>query len=100
MATCLSELKRHEKAIVHARIALKLLLLELFGEFSQLVAEEDQQTAPRTDEQIATGEAGSATATVERLRAQLPQERVAVLAIAYHNLGQVHTSPGRGLMFL
>ncbi len=36
LCAILSELGRHEKALVHARIALKQLLLELFGDFDQL----------------------------------------------------------------
>jgi hypothetical protein len=101
MCTILSELKRHEKAIVHARIALKLLLMELFGEFNEI-----QQSAARTAGAAATVSSGEgpeheheaiATGTsvntvhvnasqMEALRARLPPDRVAVLAIGYHNL--------------
>lgn len=111
MCTILSELKRHEKAIVHARIALKLLLLELFGDFDQLQKQEqaerlqqqqqgdggsggEQQGSgatrgPAEHEQIATGsnpEVRTDPASMARLRARLPPDRIAVLAIAYHNL--------------
>lgn len=93
MCTILSELKRHEKAIVHARIALKLLLLELFGEFNELVKQQEQghgdassHGATGSHEALATGNSQAASQTVETLRARLPPDRVAVLAIAYHNL--------------
>jgi len=91
MCTILSELKRHEKAIVHARIALKLLLLELFGNFDQLQKQEQQQSelGPTEHELIATGQGPVVeqhASSVAELRARLPPDRVAVLAIAYHNL--------------
>jgi hypothetical protein len=96
MCTILSELKRHEKAIVHARIALKLLLMELFGDFDQLqqqqMQEQQQQqqaNGPEHEhEAIAIGQSSQITnaATMDALRAKLPPDRVAVLAIAYHNL--------------
>jgi hypothetical protein len=100
MCTILSELKRHEKAIVHARIALKLLLLELFGNMQteqqqqqqqqqeQQQQDQQQQQSAAEHEAIATGAAApnaSDPASLERLRSRLPADRVAVLAIAYHN---------------
>jgi tetratricopeptide (TPR) repeat protein len=96
MCTILSELKRHEKAIVHARIALKLLLLELFGNFDQLAQQQQQQSSlgPTEHELIATGQGPVVEAnggSVAELRARLPPDRVAVLAIAYHNLGRWNT---------
>ena len=95
MCTILSELKRHEKAIVHARIALKLLLLELFGNFDQLAQQQQQQSlGPTEHELIATGQGPVVEAhggSVAELRARLPPDRVAVLAIAYHNLGRWNT---------
>lgn len=100
MCTILSELKRHDKAITHANIALKLLLLELFGEFDQQQQRQQQQqqsSAPTTGghDSVATttADAASSSASIAadaavkaQLRASLPPDRVAVLAIAYHNL--------------
>ena len=64
MCTILSETGRHDQAIQHARTALKLLLLELFGD--------------KTKEKDGEEE--------EKEEVELPADRVAVLAIAYHNL--------------
>lgn len=92
MCTILSELKRHEKAIVHARIALKLLLMELFGDFNNIkkeaAASAAADNAAEEHELIATGDSAAANAnpaSLESLKARLPADRVAVLAIAYHN---------------
>lgn len=66
MCTILSELTRHDQAVHHARTALKLLLMEMFGP---------------------SGYASKAEAGGEALEPpKLPADRVAVLAIAYHNL--------------
>jgi len=65
MCTILSELKRHDQAIGHARTALKLLLIEMFGPdgyASKIPEGADPDEPPK-----------------------LPADRVAVLAIAYHN---------------
>lgn len=80
MCTILSELKRHEKAIVHARIALKLLLMELFGNLDSIKKDAEEH------ELIATGAAESTAASMEALKQRLPADRVAVLAISYHNM--------------
>ena len=64
MCTIMSELKRHDQAIKHAHTALKLLLTEIFG--------------PDGYAQGADGEGDEGP--------QIPPDRVAVLAIAYHNL--------------
>lgn len=60
ICTILSELKRHDKAAIHAKIALKLLLIELFGDFDHPSVE---SSSP------------------------ISSDRIAVLSIAYHNLG-------------
>lgn len=98
MCTILLELKRHEKTIVHARIALKLLLMELFGDFDQLQQQQQQQDQQQLEQQggpeheheaLALGQSSSQSssgvATMAALCARLPPDRVAVLAIAYHN---------------
>jgi tetratricopeptide (TPR) repeat protein len=75
MCTILSELDRHDQAINHARTALKLLLMEMFG----------------PDGIASKAEAGDEPP-------KLPADRVAVLAIAYHNLAvqQEHLKKYRG----
>jgi tetratricopeptide (TPR) repeat protein len=103
MCTILSEVGRHDKALQHARTALKLLLLELFGPHSaaaqqqetQVVEHEgDQVEKPKEEtkagdgkqesgEEAKEGEEGDGK---EEEGAALPPDRVAVLAIAYHNL--------------
>lgn len=79
MCTVLSELQRHSQAIVHARTALKLLLLELFGPqgYANQMPKEDEG-----DE----GDEGEEKRDSQMEPPKLPAERVAVLAIAYHNL--------------
>jgi tetratricopeptide (TPR) repeat protein len=67
MCTILSELGAHDKAVLHARMALKLLLIELFGPPPEPAGAEDGQEE-------------------EEKAPELPADRVAVLAIAYHNL--------------
>lgn len=79
MCTVLSELGEHKKALQHARTALKLLNAELFdgkeggpeGEGAGAGGEEKKEEQGEGD---------------ERGEAKLPVDRVAVLAIAYHNL--------------
>ncbi len=68
MCTILSELGRHDRAHSEARVALKYMLTELFGR----------------PESVDGGEAK-----------RLPKERVAVLAIAYHNLAVQEEYLGR-----
>lgn len=65
MCTILSELGKHQEALGHARTALKMLLMEMFGPEGYASATGD--------------EGGSETP-------KLPADRVAVLVIAYHNL--------------
>lgn len=71
MCTILSELKRHDEAILHARTALKLLLMELFGPEGYATKQEEEEDDYESED----------APTVK-----LPPDRVAVLAIAYHNL--------------
>lgn len=61
LCAVLSQLKRHEEGLIHAQAALKLLQEELFG----------------------ANAAGSS-------KGEQKQDRIAVLAIAYHNLGVEH----------
>jgi tetratricopeptide (TPR) repeat protein len=68
MCTILSELKRHDKAIYHAKVALKLLRGELF---------------PKRP----AGEPPLDPATGDVLAPPAPsKDRIAVMGIAYHNL--------------
>jgi len=76
MCTILSELTRHDQAIVHARTALKLLLMEMFGPEGYA----SQKSASIGDEEE------DSDANVPSEPPKLPPDRVAVLAIAYHNL--------------
>jgi len=75
MCTILSELQRNDQAIVHARTALKLLLLELFGPNGYANQGGDDE-----------GDEGPAQNDGQMEPPKLPPDRVAVLAIAYHNL--------------
>jgi len=74
MCTIQSELTRHDEAIVHAQIALKLLLMEMFGPGGY---------ANKNNEPVI----GDGAEEMDPLLSpKLPPDRVAVLAIAYHNL--------------
>jgi tetratricopeptide (TPR) repeat protein len=64
MCTILSELGKHQEALGHARTALKMLLMEMFGPDGYASATEEGGDSPP----------------------KLPADRVAVLVIAYHNL--------------
>lgn len=75
MCTVLSETGRHDQAIHHARTALKLLLLELFGDNDSGKKSDGEQGEEKEKEE--GGDSGEK---------ELPADRVAVLAIAYHNL--------------
>jgi len=96
MCTILSELHHHDKAIIHARIALKLLLMELFGDYEQMsrtASNQQQQTDESSKhEMIATGASTSSSSPPPSNPPtfNLPPDRVAVLAIAYHNLAVQH----------
>lgn len=94
MCTILSELKRHDLAIEHARTALKLLLVELFGnnnksnsnapaEGAEGEGEGDETEGGQEEQQ---GSENGDNKEDESGAPKLPPDRVAVLAIAYHNL--------------
>jgi len=77
ICVALSELKRHKEALEHARTALKLVLLELFGPHGY-VPDSNTTTLP-----------GSPLPDMDHKQPAvhpLPHDRVAVLSIAYHNL--------------
>lgn len=76
VCTILSELKRYHEAMIHAKIALKLLLLELFDEKSDNT--QDNHTTENINESSAASSSSSSSS--------LPLDRITVLAIAYHNL--------------
>lgn len=64
LCAVLSQLKRHEEALLHAQSALKMLQAELFGG-------------------AGPGSGGGGAASAK-------PDRISVLAIAYHNLGVEH----------
>jgi hypothetical protein len=72
MCTILSELNKHDKAAIHAKIALKLLLMELFTDIDKGTPEGKQEI-----------DQGNIASTANN---PLPADRIAVLSIAYHNL--------------
>lgn len=76
LCTILSDLERHEDALLHAQQALQLLLIELFG------TDDEQEIAQRSLNTHQEDPSNSSSSDLQ----SLPTDRVAVLAIAYHNL--------------
>jgi tetratricopeptide (TPR) repeat protein len=68
MCSILSDLRRHEQAYYHCSIALKMLILELFG-----------NSNPDSDASYLLNQNANNNN-------DLPRDRIAVLAIAYHNM--------------
>jgi tetratricopeptide (TPR) repeat protein len=86
--TIYSELHRHERAYAHARTALKLLLLELFGGGNSGGAASAGGAEGEGEEHGGEegGEEGEGSAAAGGGgNGGIPGDRVAVLAIAYHN---------------
>lgn len=81
ICTILSELKRYSDALTHGKLALKLLLIELFGDdnMSSTQLEQLNETKADSNDGIASADQSSVSPH------ELPSDRVGVLSIAYHN---------------